>query len=68
MIYHRQVNVRLIVKRKKTHLCFTCCHEPMGKGRIESEDSWERSDYRKPNSEEYDLMKFACNYKKNKFW
>ena len=39
----------------------------MGKGRIVSEDSWERSDYRKPNSEEYDLMKFACNYKKINF-
>ena len=40
----------------------------MGKGRIVSEDNWERSDYRNPNSEEYDPMKFACNYKKNKFW
>ena len=36
----------------------------MGGGRIVSEDNWEKSKYPKPNSEEYDLMKFAFNYKK----
>lgn len=36
----------------------------MGGGRIVSEDNWEKSKHPKPNSEEYDLMKFAFNYKK----
>tara|TARA_X000001036_G_C20619452_1_gene782421 strand:- start:702 stop:812 length:111 start_codon:yes stop_codon:yes gene_type:complete len=36
----------------------------MGGGRIVSEDNWEKSKYPKPNSEEYDLMKFTYNYKK----
>ncbi len=47
-------------EEKITHLYFAYYHDPMGKGRIVSEDNWEKSKFPKPGSEEYDLMKFAC--------
>ena len=52
------------VREKKTHLYFSYYHEPMGKGRVVSEDTWEKNSYPKPSSEGYNLMKFACNFKK----
>tara|TARA_A100001011_G_scaffold318345_1_gene338090 strand:+ start:86 stop:454 length:369 start_codon:yes stop_codon:yes gene_type:complete len=48
-------------QEKNTHLYFAYYHEPMGEGRVISEDNWEKSKYPKLNSEEYDLMKFACD-------
>ena len=50
------------VKGKKTHLYFSYYNEPMGKGRVVSQDNWERSSFPKPNTIKSKVMKFACKY------
>ncbi len=39
------------LERKKIHLYFAKYHEPMGKGRMVSEDDWEKNSHPKSNSE-----------------
>ena len=34
----------------------------MGKGRVVSQDNWERSSFPKPNTIKSKVMKFACKY------
>ena len=48
--------------KEKTHLYFSDYHEPMGRERVVSEDSWKKSKFPKQNSEEYGLMQFACKH------
>ena len=51
-------------KRKKIQLYFSYYNEPMGKGRIVSQDNWEKSFIPKSGSAKYKVMKFVCQQEK----
>ena len=67
LINYKNNNISSIVKykavcdeRKKTQLYFSYYNEPMGRGRIVSQDNWEKSYILKPGSAKHKVMKFVC--------
>ena len=51
-------------KRKKIQLYFSYYNESMGKGRIVSQDNWERSFSPKSGSAKHKVMNFVCQQEK----
>ena len=47
-------------ERKKTQLYFSYYNEPMARGRMISQDNWEKSYIPKPGSTKHKVMKFVC--------
>ena len=51
-------------ERKKIQLYFSYYNEPMGKGRIVSQDNWVKSFIPKSGSAKHKAMKFVCKQEK----
>ena len=69
LINYKNNNISSVVKykavcnkRKKIQLYFSYFNEPMGKGRIVSQDKWEKSFIPKLGSAKYKVMKFVCQH------
>ena len=67
LINYKNNNISSVIKyktvcgeRKKIQLYFSYYNEPMGRGRIVSQDNWEKSYIPKPGSVKYKIMKFVC--------
>ena len=67
LIDYKNNNISSVVKyktvcneRKKTQLYFSYYNEPMGRGRMISQDNWEKSYIPKPGSAQHKVMKFVC--------
>ena len=71
LINYKNNNISSIVKykaackeRKKIQLYFSYYNEPMGRGRVVSQDNWEKSFIPKPGSAKHRVMKFVCQQEK----
>ena len=53
---------------KLTWIDSTYYSQSMGKGEVIKEKKSNKTLFPRPGTVEYSTMKFACNYKKNKFW
>ena len=67
LINYKNNNISSVIKyktvcgeRKKIQLYFSYYNEPMGRGRIVSQDNWEKSYIPKPGSPKHKIMKFVC--------
>ncbi len=67
LINYKNNNISSVIKyktvcgeRKKIQLYFSYYNEPMGRGRIVSQDNWEKSYIPKPGSVKHKIMKFVC--------
>ena len=67
LINYKNNNISSVIKyktvcgeRKKIQLYFSYYNEPMGRGRIVSQDNWQKSYIPKPDSAKYKVMKFVC--------
>ena len=58
--FSADMELRVCNERKKIQLYFSYYNEPMGRGRIVSQDNWEKSYIPKPGSAKHKVMKFVC--------
>ena len=67
LINYKNNNISSVIKyktvcgeRKKIQLYFSYYNELMGRGRIVSQDNWEKSYIPKPGSAKHKVMRFVC--------
>ena len=71
LINYKNNNISSVIKykaicnqRKKIQLYFSYYNKPMGRGRLVSQDNWEKSYFPKPNSPKHKVMEFVCRQAK----